>query len=219
LASRSLSSDGRSWTGGPGLAHDPELASNLGVEADSIAVSPDVVAVSSSSGHRVWMSSDAGETFTVAASTIPEQVGSERPLAAPAGNPTLVGDDELFLLASGNWQERAPGLVPRPQENVNINDVSSGPHGFVAVGSALTDDPSDEDGSATQGVVWRSPDGSDWTRTPDDPDLAGSALIAVATYAGGYVAVGTGLDGALARTARVFVSPDGSDVERSMLGT
>lgn len=206
-----VSADGGSWTDGPSLAHDPQLATNLGVEAESIAVSPDVVAVSSVSGHRVWMSSDAAESFTVAASSIPDQLGREGSLVAPAGNPTLVGDDELFLLASGDWQERAPGLVPHPQESVSIGDVAHGPAGFVAVGSASTDDPNEEDGRATRGLVWRSQDGSAWTRLPDDPDLAGGSLNAVTAYAGGYVAVGSGADGDLDRTARVFVSPDGGE--------
>lgn len=205
------SSDGRSWVAGPRLAHDPALASNLGVEAESIAVSPGRVSVSSTSGHRVWTSSDAGTSFTVAASTIPDQIRGGRPLAAPAGNPTLVGGDELFLLAAGSWQERSQGLVPLPEERVTIDDVGHGPHGFVAVGSASTDDPNEDDGSATRGVVWRSEDGSEWTRLPGDVDLAGSHLNAVTAYSGGYVAVGVGVDGALDRTGRVFVSPDGGE--------
>jgi hypothetical protein len=205
------SSDGRSWSAGPNLEHDPERASNLGVEADSIAVSPGGVAVLSTSGRRLWTSSDAGGSFTVAATSLPDQIERERPLAAPAGNPTLVGGDELFQLVAGGWQERSPGLVPRSRENVHIAGVTHGPAGFVAVGSVSADDPNERDGLTTRGVVWRSRDGSTWTRLPDDPDLAGGYLNGVTAYAGGYVAVGYGADGDLDRTARAFVSPDGGE--------
>jgi hypothetical protein len=80
-----------------------------------------------------------------------------------------------------------------------INDVSVGPHGLVAIGSAQT-------GSeiGTDAAVWTSPDGLHWTRLPSQPDFADAAMYAIGAYGSGLVAVGQGALG-----AAVWTSADG----------
>lgn len=206
------SPDGVSWTAGADLPHDPELQTNRGAWADSISAgSGGSAAISSVSGHRVWVSPGARQ-FSVAAGSIPDAIpAGGAPVVMASATPTLVGSGHLFGLSAGEWTERSPGVVPSPERSPWVSDVTHGPNGFVAVGGETSDDDTEEDGTATDGLVWRSEDGRTWERTPPDPDLAGSDLTAVAAYAGGYVAVGTGYDGEIDRVGRIFVSSDGSD--------
>jgi hypothetical protein len=204
------SADGVSWSAGADLPHDPELQTNRGAWADSISAGSGGAAISSSSGHRLWTSTD-GRRFALMADSKPTSISLGDPVVMASATPTLVASERLFGLGGGEWTERSPGVVPTPERSPWVSEVTHGPNGFVAVGGEVSPDDAERDGTTSVGVVWRSDDGRAWERMPADPDLAGSDLAAVSTYAGGYVAVGTGYDGDIDRVGRIFVSPDGTE--------
>lgn len=82
---------------------------------------------------------------------------------------------------------------------------------YLAVGEvqiAAGTDPSIP--TSTDASVWTSPDGSTWTREPDAPAFADGVMQSVVAGGPGFVAVGTGSNGAASWT-----SPDGTTWTRA----
>ncbi len=99
-------------------------------------------------------------------------------------------DDELF--------------GPPTQAPVELFDVVATADGFVAVGG------NEEFIDQERPMVWRSDDGTTWTRIPPDPDINSAYMQSITAFEGGFVAVGLAPNGDGA-SAAVWRSDDGLD--------
>jgi hypothetical protein len=71
-----------------------------------------------------------------------------------------------------------------------VYDVTSGPAGFVAVGSDGYPGASTEDTGTRGAAVWTSPDGSRWTRVPAQAAFSGAFMTKVISTGTGFMASG-----------------------------
>jgi hypothetical protein len=207
-----VSYDAATWTPGPPLHPGSGGGSNLGTWAMSVAARFLGMIVVTSEDGSLWASFDDGESFQRARESLPRApVGLGWGVVVPDGVPTAFSAESLYGLVGGGWADRGADVVPRSQGSVDVGGVAHGAGGFVAVGTTSQPDATENDGLSSHGAVWRSPDGRTWVREPDEATLAGTELLDVAAYEGGFVAVGVGDDVDGMGVARVFVSADGSD--------
>lgn len=117
---------------------------------------------------------------------------------------------ETTIAASVGWaQAAADDGVFDGEPRQSINAVTVGGPGFVAVGFVDTEvDQTLGSTASIAGAVWTSPDGLEWTRSPDEAGVfsgeGGRELNAVAAGGPGLVALGQDVIG-----AAVWTSPDG----------
>jgi hypothetical protein len=124
-------------------------------------------------------------------------------ILAALAPPAALAQDEGAPGPPIAWQ-RAD--VPVTAAGLGIWDVIAGGPGFIAVGGGFADGA--EEASA---LFWVSEDGRTWQSVPLFGDAATGVPRAVASFAGGYVAVGSGC---CPDEAAVWLSPDGLSWER-----
>jgi hypothetical protein len=83
-------------------------------------------------------------------------------------------------------------------------DIVQAPSGWVAVGSELSDGPCASECNPVRGLVWTSPDGVTWTRSPNQRSLLSATLTGVVRAGDRYVA-----GGYIGGGAAMWDSPDG----------
>jgi hypothetical protein len=92
-----------------------------------------------------------------------------------------------------------------------MESVAAGPDGFVAVGSDGFPGGNTQLPGARGAAVWRSADGTSWSREPNQASFAGAVMFGIARTASGYVAWGEIHDPAGIGPARppIWASADG----------
>jgi hypothetical protein len=191
------SADGVHWTAGPSaaaLATTPLFSVGF---VGSRIVEFGLHCSVPECGVRVAVSASPPGAWVVGA-VDRDEVQSNRPLVGPVsgGPPSVaVGLDYLQftpqLVAARVWTSA---------DGVTWSVVPDGPAfakaEMLAVGAAQT-------APGFDACVWTSPDGLTWTREPEAPAFANGSMAAITTGGPGYVAVGTGANG-----AAVWTSPD-----------
>jgi hypothetical protein len=174
------SADGVAWS--RATATLPSGSSE--VRGIAIAGSGTVVAVGISGDERrgtaaVWRSTDGGATWQ---SVTSPALAAGRMLAAVAGSPGVVAVGETADQAAAMAWTSADGLSwsPAPVQPALSNGgfqmvmtaVAWDGAGFDAVGWKT-------DAGNGSAVVWRSKDGRDWTRLPQDDSFSGAGMDAI----------------------------------------
>jgi hypothetical protein len=209
-----LSDGPSSWSDGPRLEDASSDGSTSGSWAATVASDPDGRVLVTSATSSIWTSGEEEGVLAAFDDPLPDARAFDQWIAVrPAGVPTAFTSDRLVGAGDEGWDDRAAELVPIPRLAFEVTGVAHGPGGFVAVGAQRRVDAEEPGGYATQGLVWRSPDGRAWERLPTDPVLARTLLLDVTAYEGGFVAVGLAMDDAASAAGRVFVSGDGSEWE------
>ena len=202
-----------SWAEGPRLEDASSAGSTAGSWASSIAIDLDGQVLVTSLDGTVWGSGDAADDAYPSYGRDALAPGGSIAVL-PAGEPTVFTSDQILGSGDDGWEDRASFVIPSPTRTVRVTGVAHGAGGFVAVGSQRRSDPDARGGARVQGLAWRSPDGRDWESVPDQTPLAGTSLLDVAAYEGGFVAVGLSRDDAAPAAGRIFVSADGSEWEK-----
>jgi hypothetical protein len=119
-------------------------------------------------------------------------------LAEDGGNLVAVGATALDDISSGDaraWTSTDGGhwqAVPTSSGmlDAEMESVTAGPGGFVAVGSDGFPGGNTQLPGARGAAVWTSPDGRIWTRAPSQPSFDGAVMFGVRRTSSGYVAWG-----------------------------
>ncbi len=110
----------------------------------------------------------------------------------------------------------SPGALPPAGfevETERVVAVTAGPPGFVAVGFQAAEGPRD-------GVIWYSPDGTDWSRVDGPGTLEGIEMLDVAASADGFVGLGIASGGAFGDTVQtMFLRSDDGRAWRRLPST
>jgi hypothetical protein len=119
---------------------------------------------------------------------VAESGGQLVAVGATALDDISTGDARAWTSSDGlHWQAvpTAAGMVDAEMES-----VTAGPNGFVAVGSDGFPGGNTQLPGARGAAVWVSSDGSTWTRAPNQASFAGAVMFGVARTSSGYVAWG-----------------------------
>jgi hypothetical protein len=125
------------------------------------------------------------------------------------------GDARVWTSDKGfHWQAAPTSAGMRDAE---MESVTSGPNGFVAVGSDGFPGGNTQLPGARGAAVWVSPDGSSWTRAPSQASFAGAVMFGVIRTSSGYVAWGEVHDpsGSGPTLPPIWTSSDGLQWERA----
>jgi photosystem II stability/assembly factor-like uncharacterized protein len=126
------------------------------------------------------------------------------------------GDARAWTSADGlHWQgvPASAGMVDAEMES-----VTAGPNGFVAVGSDGFPGGNTQLPGARGAAVWVSSDGRTWTRAPSQASFAGAVMFGVARTSSGYVAWGEIHDagvGSAPALPPIWTSSDGLHWDRA----
>lgn len=214
------STDGRTWSGAiPLPLQDSNRASASDLAVRSLSVTGTRITASGGSEWQPHMwDSGNGTSWAlfpnpVRGDLFADGVGLVDAAAAPDGGVLALGDTPTVLEAAGNrWVDATGDTFPSGGNRPQATSVLLADDTLLAAGFNFTSAHGDHRERYT-GRVWRRGGGTLQVVEPDDdhPDLEGGKINDVATFAGGYVAVGFE-DFAFAsqRTAQVGADlPDG----------
>jgi hypothetical protein len=165
-----------------------------------------VAAANTDGGVRFFASTD-GSAWTAQGSAYADTLVSG--LAYGSGGLLAVGAHKGALTSwhsndGLSWAEApdAPALEPSPGNHFEPGAVAAVGGGWIAVGGEYEQCLGDYC-APLRAVVWTTSDGWNWNRAPTTPALANAAMMGIAPWTGGYVAVGwAGMN------ATIWTSPD-----------
>jgi hypothetical protein len=195
------------WDGGSDWQRfdSPEVFGGTGSQViNGFAVLGDtIVAVGegNSSSAAVWVSTDAGQTWT----RVP---GNEDAFANRWMNAVIATSDGFIAVGSGVWTSTDGldwSLVEDIPDEPGLLDVAAFRDGYVAVGRSNSQD---------QTIIWRSDDGTAWTPARwNDGFLAPFSFSDMAVVPDGLVMVGCGGGGNYCH-GEVYISSNGAIWDR-----
>jgi hypothetical protein len=184
------SADGRAWTAEAPLTGGAD-AQIHGLAADATrAVAVGVSSVGSADRAVAWVSSN-GRDWRPATVEMADGSRMEAVIATPSGW-LAVGSRDGSLSAASWTSTDGVSWHATPEEpalgngrgSIHMLGVARDGSGYVAVGWR------DSVGNGNA-VAWISPDGTTWSRLPDDDSLDGGGMAGVAVRGGRIVAIGT----------------------------
>jgi len=145
-----------------------------------------------------------------------EQDGQLVAVGATAFDDISSGDARAWTSADGlRWQ-----AVPttKGMTDAEMEAVTAGPNGFVAVGSDGFPGGNTQLPGARGAAAWVSLDGHSWTRAPSQTSFEGAVMFGVASTSTGYVAWGEIHDpgGSSVPPPPIWTSSDGLHWDRSI---